>query len=220
MQKALVPGLYCCQLLRRQMRLSTGIALFTGCGGARQHNIVVDQAVGELIVRLVETRAGIIEHSTDMFQLAKHFALRSRCGGCRRIDGAAEVRVTFLSTVAIRSVQNPANVSSLRGSFTSSSQRYHVLLSEHRPSWQPEGQLIVICVAGRAPLFQPAAWDSACQSLCCRSFSAPDMTSLQVDADATILHARLRGSFVAASADSLSLSLLVRVTGAPWCQSS
>ena len=117
-----------CQLSPTQVRSSTSVALFSGCGGARQNKTVFDKAAGEFTVRLVEIRAGIIMYSTEMFQPAKTLCtLGSRCGRCRRIDGETEVRVAFFS------VQISKNVSSLQRGFTSSSQR-HVVFIVRAPS--------------------------------------------------------------------------------------
>ena len=128
--------------------------------GARQNRTVFDTAAGELIGLLVEIRVGIIVSSSDMFQPAKpSFPLASRCVGCRRHDGEAEVRDTFFSKVATTSVHNSTNVSSLRGGFTSSYQlvvlivRTSSILATRKPT-----DIDLCCVPSGLPLvLQPAA---------------------------------------------------------------
>ena len=152
--------------------------------------------------RLVETRAGSIVCSIEMFQLPKPVArLQVVVVGCRRIDGEAEVRVTFFSTVAISSLQNLTNGSSLRDGFASSSQRY-VLFIVRAPSTPAARRLNtdLRCVTGGLPPFlQSGARDNARHQLCCRSLSAPKVSLLH---DGAILHARC-GILCAAFADSL-----------------
>ena len=119
--------------------------------------------------------------------------LASRCGRCRPIDGEAEVRVTFFSAVAARSSQNSTKVSNFGGGFTSSSHRFVLfivralyILVARRLNFD------LCCVPSGFPRFlQPGDCENARQPLCCRSFCAPNMSPVQADADATMLHARL-----------------------------
>ena len=66
---------YPCELLRRKREVVNKCCFVVWVWGARRDTTVFHKAAGELIERRVELRARIIVHSSEVFQLAKPFAL-------------------------------------------------------------------------------------------------------------------------------------------------
>ena len=123
--KAHVFSSYPCQLLRRKGEVVSKFCFVIWVWRSRRNTTVFSMAAGELSECLVELRARIFVHSSEIIRPAEPFVPSQVVVG--GVDASME-KQRFGSRSSARSLKNSTNVSSLQWRFTSTCHRDVVLV--------------------------------------------------------------------------------------------